>query len=297
MGIGMRKQYVLTTEYLTDKDERVITLLGDIGVYSFKYIKDKHPNQVHNLGILEQSSISVAAGLALAGYVPFFHTIAPFIVERSYEQLKDDFGYQKLGGNFVSVGASYDDGALGTTHYCPADVSILKSIPNMQIIVPGTAKELDVLLCSEYDNGYPTYYRLSTETNDESYNVEFSKANVIKRGEKATVIAIGPLLNKVLKAVGGLDVTVLYYTTISPFDIQTLRDNCKSKKILVCEPYYYGAVTNDILSAFEGEALSIEFVGVPHRILQTYGTKDEIDESIGITVKNIREKLTALIER
>lgn len=296
METNMRKQYILTTDQLSDADERVITLLGEIGVFSFRNIKQKHKNQVQNLGIMEPASIGIAAGLAQEGFIPFFHTIAPFIVERAYEQLKVDFGYQCLCGNFVSVGASYDDGGLGSTHYCPADVPALMHIPNMQIVVPGTAKETDQLICSSYDNGYPTYYRLSTACNRESYYEGFGKAVVIKKGIKATVVAVGPLLEPVLEAVRDLDVTVLYYTTVTPFDKECLCENCASRKVLLCEPYYYGALTTEIMTALQG-AVMMDFVGVDHKFITTYGSKEQIDKDQGISPCEIAAKLRVLLDR
>lgn len=295
MGIGMRKKYIQITEYLTDKDSRVVTLLGDIGVFSFKPTKDKHPDRVQNLGICEPAMTSIAAGLALEGLIPFIHTIAPFVVERPYEQLKDDFAYQGLGGNFVSIGASYDDAGLGTTHYCPGDVSVLKAIPGFQIFIPGTEQEMETLICDQYDNGKPNYFRLSTQCNKEDYKVEFGKACIIKQGKSATIVAVGPTLDMVLEAVDDLDVTVLYYTTVEPFDRVTLRHNCSSRKVLLCEPYYYGVLTTDVLESFEGEAVQITHVGVPHQFMTSYGTKDQNDAEVGLSAKNIREKLTALI--
>lgn len=295
MGIGMRKKYIQLTEYLTDKDPRVVTLLGDIGVYSFKPTKDKHPNRVHNLGICEPAMISIAAGLALEGLIPFVHTIAPFIVERPYEQLKDDFAYQGLNGNFVSIGASYDDGGLGTTHYCPGDVAALKAIPGFNIILPGTEQEMEALMRSQYDNGKPNYFRLSTQSNREDRAAEFGKALIVKRGGAAAAVVVGPMLDMVLEAAAGLDVTVLYYTTVEPFDRAALRQNCPSRKVLLCEPYYYGVLTTDVLESFEGEPVQVSHIGVPHQFMTNYGTRAQNDENAGISVEHIREKLIALI--
>ncbi|MGI0134971.1 MAG: hypothetical protein ACREBW_08460, partial [Candidatus Micrarchaeaceae archaeon] len=142
----MRKQFVETVDKLLDEDERVVLLLGDIGVFGFRNAAKRHPSRVYNIGILEQSSVGVAAGLAKEGFVPIFHSIAPFVVERAFEQIKIDFGYQKLRGIFVTVGASYDYAALGCTHHCPGDVALLKSIPGIDIHVPGASRELSSLL-------------------------------------------------------------------------------------------------------------------------------------------------------
>ena len=122
--MSMRKQFIETVEAIIKEDERAVLLLGDIGVFGFRKIFETHKERVFNIGILEQSTISMASGMAMTGLIPIVHTIAPFLVERGLEQLKIDFGYQKLGGNFVSVGASYDYAALGCTHHCPGDVGI-----------------------------------------------------------------------------------------------------------------------------------------------------------------------------
>ena len=115
----MRKQLVRTVEAVLSEDDRVVLLLGDIGVFGFRNAFERFPHRVYNVGILEQATISMAAGLALEGFIPIFHSIAPFAVERALEQLKIDFGYQRLPGVIISVGASYDYAALGCTHHCP----------------------------------------------------------------------------------------------------------------------------------------------------------------------------------
>ena len=87
-------------------------------------------NRYYNIGICEPSMVNLAAGFSKVGLNPVVHTIAPFLIERSYEQIKLDFGYQNLNGNFISVGNSYDYAGLGCTHHCPSDVAILSAVPN-----------------------------------------------------------------------------------------------------------------------------------------------------------------------
>ena len=137
----MRKQFIKSLQDILYSDDNTALLLGDIGVFGFRNELKNIPNRVYNIGILEQSTVSLAAGLSSIGITPFVHTIAPFMVERALEQLKIDFGYHGLGGNFISIGASYDYSALGCTHHCPGDILSLSSIPNMQIVVPGTSGE------------------------------------------------------------------------------------------------------------------------------------------------------------
>jgi transketolase len=291
----MRKQFVKTVEDILGKDKSLVLLLGDIGVFGFRNSFASYPERVYNIGILEQSTISLAAGLAKTNLIPIVHTITPFIIERALEQIKVDFAFQKLGGNFVSVGASYDYAALGATHHCPADIAILKNIPGMEITVPGTPEEFDSLFRQSYNNGNPTYFRLSERPNSESYKVKFGKANLIKKGKKATVIAVGPMLKNVLEATKNEDVTVIYYTTLFPFDSKILKTNVTNSKILICEPYYEGALTSDITSALSGQSIEIAHAGMPKRFLSKYGKAEEHDIDLGMTAKSISKKLKKLI--
>lgn len=294
--MNMREMFVHTTNELIKKDKRVALILGGISVASFQESIDAFPERVFDAGISEQADLSIAAGMAITGMIPIFHTIAPFMAERAYEQLKIDFGYQRLGGNFVSNGSSIDYSSFGATHQCPAEMPVLCQIPNMQIIVPGTPTEFQRLFLSTYDNGQPTYLRLSRDVNGIDHDVEFGQANVIREGNGATVIAVGPMLEMVMKAAEGMDVTILYYTTIKPFDSQTLLEHVASRKVLVCEPYYEGALDYEIQTAVHGP-IHIEHCGIPHEFCKHYGTTKENYVSMGLTVEHIKEKLQILINQ
>jgi len=216
----MRQQMIQTVSELLERDERLVLLLADV---SSNYFTDVfNSERIINVGIMEQTMISAAAGMALEGFIPVLHTITPFLIERPFEQIKDDFCYQGLGGNFISIGASYDYSTEGMTHHGPGDVQILRSLPGMQIVVPGTAGEFDRLFREAYANGSPTYFRLSVSNNSVEYPVRFGKLEVVQQGRLATIIAVGPALAYTLPAVEDLDVTVLDCTTIAPFDAEAL---------------------------------------------------------------------------
>lgn len=290
----MRKQFVKTVENVLKDNNETILLLGDIGVFGFRESFKNHPNRVYNIGILEQSTVSLAAGLSNVGFTPIVHTIAPFLVERALEQLKVDFGYQEMSGNFVSVGSSYDYAGLGPTHHCPGDVQQLLTIPNMEILLPGTSEEFDKLFNQSYDNENPTYFRLSEYENETSVDVEIGKANVIKTGSKATIVCVGNMLQKVLESTKDMDVTVLYYTSIRPFDNETLEEHFNENIILV-EPYYEGGLNYIINKTLKGKKYSLSNIGVPVNFLTNYGTKVEHDENLGLDVLGIKNKIEECI--
>lgn len=291
----MRNQFVQTSCELVEQDERLVVLLGEVTIWGFRFAMAAHPDRIMNIGILEQASISFAAGLSISGLIPVFHTFSPFLTERAYEQLKLDFGYQKLGGNFVSMGASFDNAVMGATHHSPADVSVLKQIPDMQIIVPGTKQEFDSLYRSEYANGEPTYFRLTDHGNAETQKVSFGKANVLKTGSKATVVVVGPALETVWPVVKDQDVTVLYYTTVAPFDYETLRNAFTGGRVLLCEPFYTGTLAYDVQTALQGLPFKMEMWGVPHRLVRNYGSYDQIMAYMDMTTETVAAKLQSLL--
>jgi len=260
----MRKQLIKSVEELLSQDSKTVLLLGDIGVFGFRNSFKNYPTRVYNIGILEQSTIGLAAGLSKIEMIPFVHTIAPFIVERALEQLKIDFGYQNLNGNFISVGASYDYAALGPTHHCPGDIMILSSIPNMQIIMPGCSYEFDKLLKEAYNNGSPTYYRLSEYEHAQKIDVNLGKANVIKRGKDATIVCFGNLLDN--------------YNDL----------------IITCEPFYEGSLNYQINKTLNSKYHIIN-IGVKREFLNKYGSKEQHDEYHGLDIKSLTKRITKYV--
>ena len=275
-------------------DKNICLLLGDIGVFGFKKCFDEYPNRTYNIGILEQSMMSLASGLSKSNLIPVVHTIAPFMVERALEQIKIDFGYQKTNGNFISIGNSYDYTGLGCTHHCPGDVQILSSVPEVQIVLPGNGKEFDILFKQSYNNNSPTYFKLSDHEHDIDLKIDFGVANVIKTGNDALVICFGNMLHSVYDAVKDLDITLIYYSTIIPFDRETLRKNFK-KNIIVCEPFYEGSVNFLITKSLQGEEYKLSNIGIPREFIHNYGKKDEIDQLLELDTNSIKNKILKLL--
>lgn len=291
----MRKQFYKTLEYIVSQNSNVIILLGDIGVFGCREIFKKFPKQIINVGVCEQTMISMAAGLAKIGFIPIVHTIAPFIIERGLEQIKLDIGYQNLPVKLVSIGASYDYASLGTTHHCPADIAIIKTIPNIDIVIPGNAQEFQTLFLESYSLDKPIYYRLSDFNHSHIVNAVYKTANVIKTGTKGTVIAIGNMLGNVIDATKNLDVTILYYTTISPFDNTTLQSHYNNGKFIIVEPFYEGTLSHDIISTFPNIPLTIKSIGVPRVPNHHYGKKEEHDKLHGLTSSQLETQIKEFI--
>ena len=292
MTNSMRDRMGAVVNELLATDEKTAVILADISTNYFQNAFGQYPERVVNVGIMEQTAVSLAAGFALEGFHPIVHSIAPFVVERPFEQIKDDFCYQGLGGTFISIGASYDYGTDGMTHHGPGDVAILKTLPRMQVCVPGTADELETLLRQTYANGSPTYLRTAVQHNETSRPVTFGKLHVEREGKAGVVIAVGPMLERTLAAVAGMDVTVLYATTIAPFDAEGLETAVShaTPNIILVEPYYEGALVQDVAQALRHTPTRIEAIGVPRQVISRYGTPDQHDAALGLTAAGIRTR-------
>jgi transketolase len=287
--IPMREQMVRTIHDLFERDDRLALLLAEITRAPFEPLFRRFPRRTVNVGIMEQALIGVAAGMALEGFIPVVHTIAPFLVERPLEQLKNDFLYQGLRGNFIGVGGSHDYSTSGMTHHAPGDILALRSLPGMQIVVPGTSAEFDQLLRASYANDAATYFRLSIPANVRSHPVAFGKLLAVRTGGRTTVLAVGPMLDRVLAAVADLDVTVLYCTTVTPFDHAGLRAMHNGDALVVVEPGYPGALLPEVCGALEDRPTRIVSLGLRREVLHRYGTIEQLDEALGLTEDAIRQ--------
>jgi transketolase len=225
----MRTVFAATTSSLLDEDPLAAVVLAEISADLFAKAAARHPERVLNVGIREQLMVSVGGGLALAGLRPIVHTYAPFLVERAFEQVKLDLAHQGARAVLVSIGASYDAASSGRTHQAPEDVALLDTVPGFSVVVPGHPDEVPELLRSAVGalDSLSTYVRLSSEANQSALPV-WPGLQVVRSGREAVVVAVGPMLSPVLDAVGDLDVTVAYTTSVRPFDGEGLRSRfCK----------------------------------------------------------------------
>ena len=225
----MRKQF---RDTLMELDNTAL-ILGGVSNYLFKEYQEKYPDRFYDLGICEQTMISVAAGLASRGINVFVHTIAPFLIERAYEQIKLDVCYNKFPVNIISCGASFDYAWDGPTHHSYNDLELMRLLPGMEVIQPGSNIELASFLRQTYDNGNPTYIRLSDHPFEGGgeYRVG-SGITVRSMPSDLVVVSSGPLASDVGKACNGTDASFLYFPSIKPFDAELLQ-HYSEKRVLV----------------------------------------------------------------
>ncbi|WP_330333629.1 transketolase [Streptomyces sp. NBC_00536] len=295
-GNSMRERFVSFTTRQLDEDPRLAVVLAEITMDGFRPARSRHPDRVINVGIREQLLVGVGGGLALTGLRPVVHTFASFLVERPFEQIKLDFGHQGTGGVLVSASASYDWPAGGFTHMAPGDVALLDTLDGWTVHVPGHPDEAEALLRHAYAAGDDkVYVRLSQQSNAAPRPVDGARFLTVREGRAGVVVAVGPLLDNVLAATEGMDVTVLYATTVRPFDDAALRAAVGSAEVVLVEPYLAGTSSG---------AAAAALVEVPHRVLglgvgkaelRRFGTIDEHTAAHGLDPRGLRERITAFL--
>ncbi|THA71004.1 transketolase [Streptomyces sp. A0958] len=297
----MRDRFIATTTRLLDEDPRLALVLAEISRDGFVRAERDHPDRVVNVGIREQLLIGAGAGMALTGMRPIVHTFASFLVERPFEQVKLDFGHQGVGGVLVSAGGSYDWPAGGFTHMAPGDVALMDTLDGWTVHVPGHPDEAETLLREAAAGEGRVYVRLSLQSNRAARPVGGAGGfSTVREGAGGVVVAVGPMLDNVLAATQGLDVTVLYATTVRPFDGEGLRravGDRPAADVVVVEPYLAGtstAAANDALAALPHRILGL---GVAREELRRYGRMDEHLAARGLDPHRLCERIGGFLGR
>jgi transketolase len=296
----MRDRLAPVMTRLLDEDPRVAVVLAEIGRDGFAEALRRHPDRVINVGIREQLLVGAGAGLALTGLRPVVHTFASFLVERPFEQVKLDLGHQDAGAVLVSAAASFDWPAGGYTHMSPGDVALLDTLDGWTVHVPGHPDEAEALLRHAVAAGDDkVYVRLSVQSNADGRPVDGARFLTVREGRSGVVVAVGPTLDAVLDATEGLDVTVLYATTVRPFDAAALRRATEEAgtDVVLVEPYLAGtstAAANDALSDLPHRVLGL---GVGRRELRRYGRLEEHVAAHGLDARSLRERVGGFLGR
>ncbi|MGW0823484.1 transketolase family protein [Streptomyces sp. NPDC002845] len=290
----MRDRFAPAISRLLDEDPRVAVVLAEIGRDGFAEAARRHPDRVINVGIREQLLVGAGAGLALTGMRPVLHTFASFLVERPFEQVKLDLGHQDAGAVLVSAAASFDWPAGGYTHMAPGDVALLDTLDGWTVHVPGHPDEAEALLRRAVGAGDDkVYVRLSVQSNVQGLPVDGARFRTVREGRRGVVVAVGPMLDGVLAATEGLGVTVLYATTVRPFDAVALRraTEAAGTDVVLVEPYLAGtstAAANDALADVPHRVLGL---GVGRRELRRYGRVEEHMAAHGLDAGALRERI------
>ncbi len=302
---SIRSVFGKTLAELGKTNQNIVVLDADLSCSTqTKVFAKEFPERFFNCGIAEQDMVAVAAGLASVGKIPFAASFAMFATGRTYDQIRNSVCYPEFNVKIVGTHGGVTVGEDGASHQALEDVSLMRGIPNMAVIVPADCRECEQVIKFASENYGPMYIR-SPRTNvcdifDENYEFDFCKAHLVEDGTDVTVITNGETLAEVIEAAEnlksqGYSVQILHVPVVKPLDGATIIDYVKKTKFVM-------TVENHSITGGLGSAiceLLAEYYPVPvHRlgVNDTFGQSGKWDfllDYYGLT----SEKLAVSIKR
>ncbi len=259
------------------EDPRIIAMSADQD-RTFTLFKERIPERYVDAGIAEANMVGIAAGLAHSGFIPYVTSIAGILTMRACEQIRDDVCYNKLSVRIVGHGAGISYGTLGTTHHAVEDLAMMRSIPNMTVVVAADGSEVKKIIKASVSFEGPMYIRLGTGDDpvvyeDEgSFPFEIGKVTVLRKGKRVKIFGAGSCLSDACAASdalreAGIEVGVLNVHTIKPLEKDFLLKEAQEGEVILTveEHNRLGGL---------GSALAELFMGKIHRPMRILGVPD-----------------------
>lgn len=190
----MRAEFAQAMIALFQKRRDLVFITGDVGYMALEGVAKAYGERFINAGIAEQNAVSLAAGLAREGHLPWVYSSAPFVVLRPYEQIRNDICLHGLPVKLVGNGGGYGFGIMGATHHALEDVGAMRLMPNMRIYVPLTAADVNHVVGMMAEDLSPNYLRLNTSAEIPGEIPAFAPWRRLKRGRRCIVIGMGPVV-------------------------------------------------------------------------------------------------------
>ena len=261
-----------------------------------------YPNRFFNMGIAEQNLVGAACGFAAAGKIPFASTFAMFATGRAFEVIRNSACYPKLNVKICATHAGITVGEDGGSHQSVEDISLMRSIPNMTVLVPADGVEAEKMIFAAAEFNGPMYVRLGRSAVptlfNEDYNFEIGKGVVLKEGNDATIIACEMMVNEAILAADmlkeeNINVRVINMSTIKPIDTELIIKAAKETKAIVTAEEHsiiggLGSAVSEVVS--ENCPIIVKKVGINDCFGES-GTPAELLEKYGLTAKHIVEKV------
>jgi transketolase len=297
---------------LAEEDERIVVLTADL-MYSNRTsdFAERHPDRFINVGIAEQNMVTMAAGMATFGYVPYVSTFASFIGLLCAEQIRTDLAYPGLPVRVLAHHAGISLGYYGTSHHATEDISIMRSIAGLKAIGPCDAASAAKALRATVDEPGPIYFRLGRGRDPDVYEPDDPRFEVgrvarLREGDDLTIVANGITVHAALQAAealaaDGIEAAVLDAHTFRPFDGETVVEYVgRSKRLLVAEEHnVQGGIASLCVEAI-GEAglgpVQIERIGMPPDEYALIGPPYNLYQHYGMDGAGIERRARRMLE-
>ena len=190
----MRVEFAQAMIALFQERRDLVFITGDLGYMALEDVAKTYGERFINAGVAEQNAVSLAAGLAREGHLPWVYSTAPFVTLRPYEQIRNDVCLHRLPVKLVGNGGGYGFGIMGATHHALEDVGAMRVLPHMRIYVPLTAADLDRVVNMMAEDPLPNYLRLNTSVQIPGELPTFAPWRKIKHGRRCVVVGMGPVV-------------------------------------------------------------------------------------------------------
>ena len=286
----------------------VVVLDADLaGATKTSVFKAAHPDRFIDCGIAEGNMMTVAAGIATTGKVPFASTFAMFAAGRAFEQIRNSIGYPK---NNVKIGATHGGisvGEDGASHQCNEDLALMRTIPGMTVICPSDDVEARAAVFAAYEHQGPVYMRFGrlavpVINDNPDYKFEIGKGIVLKEGKDVAIIANGLEVAEALEAAkmleaDGISAKVINIHTIKPLDEELVLAAAKETgKIVTAEEHSIigglGGAVCELLA--EKYPVPVCRIGIKD-VFGESGPAKELIEKYGLDAKSIYETVKAFV--
>lgn len=307
--IAPREGYAQALLELGEAHEEVVVLDGDCAKANFTdRFGRAYPNRFFNMGIAECDIIGTAAGLTLGGKIPFANAYANFLTGRGFDQIRVSVAYSERPVKVVGHNAGTSAAQEGATHLPLEDFGIMRSIPEMTVIVPADAVEMKKATHAAYELDGPVYLRVGKlpvpVCTDDDTPFVIGKAVRMREGTDVTLVNTGCLLGETMEAAellaaAGVSAEVLHMHTVKPIDDEALVASArKTGAVVTIEEHSIvnglGSAVADVLSA--QLPTPQERVGTKD-VFGLSGTMDELLDYFGLRAANIVEAANQAISR
>ncbi|MFH1837346.1 MAG: transketolase family protein [Candidatus Omnitrophota bacterium] len=271
------------------------------------WFKEKYPERFVSHGVAEQDMISTAAGLALSGKVPFACTFGAFASGRAWDQVRVSVAYMNLNVNIVGSHGGISVGEDGATHQALEEITLMRVIPNMTVVVPSDSDEAYMATKQAAELQGPVYLRLGrakVPVLSNSSDFKIGKAKVLTEGDDVTIIACGHLVAKAMEAAyqlksKNIQARVINLHTPVPIDKETIIKAAKETgAILTVEEHsVYGGMGSAVAEVIVEECpVPMKMLGIKG-VFGRSGTPDELFKYFGLDEESITEETVKLIEK
>jgi transketolase len=304
-----RRVFTDTLLEFAKHDRTIVALATDSrGSVTLDKFAVELPGQFVEVGIAEQDSVGIGAGLALCGKKSFVCGPASFLSSRSLEQVKVDVAYTNSNVKIIGVSGGVSYGALGASHHSLQDIAVMRAIPGITVILPCDARETKKLVEQLVDFEGPVYVRMGRAAvpdvyEDENFAFEIGKANVLREGMDVAIVAAGEMVYYALQAgkrlaADGIGARVIDMHTLKPFDTEKIVRAAKETGhiITVEEHSIYGGLGAAVAQVVaENCPARMKILGVPDETVIT-GNSAEIFGYYGFTAEGISNAAKELLK-